>query len=32
VSVAWHVMFWVMLPTALYLCVSAYDAQRRTDV
>jgi hypothetical protein len=28
----WHVMFWVLLPAALYLCVSAYDAQRRTDV
>jgi hypothetical protein len=28
VSVAWHVMFWVMLPTALYLSVSAYNEWR----
>jgi hypothetical protein len=27
-SVLWHVMFWVLLPVALYLSVSAYNEWR----
>jgi hypothetical protein len=28
VTVAWHVMFWLMLPAALYGCVWAYNDGR----
>jgi hypothetical protein len=28
-SAAWHVLFWLMLPAALYGCVWAYNDGRR---
>jgi hypothetical protein len=28
VSVAWHLMFWVLLPLSLYASIRAYDDYR----